>query len=93
MSTTEAFTIDGDILARVVNPNRGDLPQDLATVVLKFDFTSDDRDKMKALAEKARNGELSEQEQAELDGFVRVGQFISMMKSKARVSLQSRPSA
>ena len=79
---------DAEIFARVVNPECGDLPPDLAEVVLKLDFQPSDRATMHALAEKASLGELTEAEQEMLDGFIRVGHFLGMLKSKARVSLK-----
>lgn len=88
MSTSDTSSIDADILSRVIHPDDGDLPPELAQAVLKLDFCADDRYLMEQLAQKAREGELTEQEQAQLDSFVRVGHFISIMKSKARVSLE-----
>jgi hypothetical protein len=50
-----------------------------------------DRARMEALAEKARAGTLTTEEQVELDAYERVGHFLSLLKSKARISLsQSR---
>ena len=45
-----------------------------------------------ALAERANNGELSEEEQAEYEAFINAGDFISILKLKARRHLDSKPS-
>lgn len=93
MSTTEAFTIDGDILARVVNPDQGDLPLDLAQAVLRYEFAPADRRRMHELAEKSSSDTLTERERDQMEAYIRVGHFLSLLKSKARVSLRNQPAA
>lgn len=83
LSNTEA-----DILARAIAPGQPTLPSDTAQVILAFDFAQEDRERMNGLAEKARAGTLSPEEQAEIDCYERVGHFLSLLRSKARVSLQ-----
>lgn len=88
MSTFDTYIPDAEIFARVVNPERGDLPPEMAAMVLNLDFPPADRSTMQALSEKASQGELTESEREMLDGFIRVGHFLGMLKSKARVSLK-----
>jgi hypothetical protein len=43
---------------------------------------------MNQLAQKARDGTLTAEEQVEIDCYERVGHFLSLLRSKARLSLQ-----
>jgi hypothetical protein len=56
--------------------------------VLAIGFSDEDRRRVDALSQKARDGALTETEQDELDSYERVGHFLSLLKSKARRSLQ-----
>jgi len=93
MSTFDTYIPDAEIFARVVNPEQGDLPPEMAEMVLNLDFQPSDRKTMQILSEKASQGELTESEREMLDGFIRVGHFLGMLKSKARVSLKNKPNA
>jgi hypothetical protein len=77
------------ILDRLIDPARPTLSPDAAQSILRIEFKQEDRDRMTQLAEKAREGSLTADEQAEIDSYERIGHFLSLMKSKARVSLRS----
>jgi hypothetical protein len=79
---------EAEILSRVIAPEAPTLPPDAAMILLSFDFPKEDRDRMEQLAEKAREGTLSAEEQAEIDCYERVGHFLSLLRSKARLSLK-----
>ena len=79
---------DAEILARVISPERPMLSPHAAREVLKLSFSDADRERMAALAVKARDGTLSADEQAEAAGFERISSLLGLMKSKARRSLQ-----
>jgi uncharacterized protein YnzC (UPF0291/DUF896 family) len=83
-----ATTNEADILSRVIAPEEPTLPPDTARIILTFDFGKEDRDRMNLLAEKAREGTLTAEEQAEIDCYERVGYFLSLLRSKARISLK-----
>lgn len=82
---------EAEILSRVIAPGEPTLPPDTATIILTFDFGREDRDRMNQLAEKARAGTLTVEEQAEIDCYERVGHFLSLLRSKARLSLKPDP--
>lgn len=84
---------DAAILARVIDPQSAGLPSDVAQSMLKWEFDEQDRRRMAELAEKAREGTLSEQEQTEIDGFIRVGNMISLIHAQAKLSLQRQGKA
>jgi uncharacterized protein YnzC (UPF0291/DUF896 family) len=79
---------EAEILSRVIAPEEPTLPPDTAKIILTFDFGKEDRDRMNLLAEKAREGTLTAEEQAEIDCYERVGHFLSLLRSKARLSLK-----
>jgi hypothetical protein len=82
---------EAEILSRVIAPGEPTFPPDTAKIILTFDFGKEDRERMNQLAEKAREGTLTAEEQVELDCYERVGHFLSLLQSKARISLQQAP--
>jgi hypothetical protein len=86
LSTTETA-----ILARVVLPDAATLTPVVAQSVLAMEFIEADRHRMNEFSAKAREGSLTEDDQRELDSYERVGHFLSLLKSKARRSLQPKP--
>ncbi len=82
---------EAEILSRVIAPGEPTFPPDTAKIILTFDFRKEDRERMDQLAEKAREGTLTAEEQAEIDCYERVGHFLSLLRSKARLSLQQAP--
>ena len=81
------------ILGRVLRPERGDLPRETAKWLLEVDFDRDDRERIAALYEKAREGTLTEEEDAELEDYGDVGRLLEMLKAKAKASLKSAGTA
>ena len=81
------------MLSRVIGSEDGSWPKEAAESILQFAFPQTDRERMNSLAEKARAGQLDPQEQSELDGYMRVGRFLELIKAKARLSLARRASA
>ena len=59
----------------------------VARYLLSLDFEPEDVDRMNQLAERAREGELSAEEEAELDSYLHVNDLIVVLQSKARRSL------
>jgi hypothetical protein len=79
---------EAEILSRVIAPEAPTLFPDTAKILLSFDFPKEDRDRMEQLAEKAREGMLTSEEQIEIDCYERVGHFLSLLRAKARISLR-----
>jgi len=67
------------------------LAPDVARAILALDFPPQDKAHLRSLAAKARAGELSELEQAELDTYGQLGSIVSILKSKARIALRETP--
>src|SRR5882724_3690424 len=64
------------------------LAAEVARAILALEFPPEDKALLRALAAKARAGELTELEQAELDTYGQLGSIVSVLKSKARVALR-----
>lgn len=74
---------------RLFDPTGGELSTDVARYILTLSFPSPDVDRMNELAKKASFGTLTLEEHIELDNYERVGQVLSLMKSKARKALKN----
>lgn len=79
--------IEAEILTRVISPGDPLPARQVAEAILALGFKPQDTARMEFLAEKAREGTLNRDEQAEADSYERIGHFVSLLKSKARRSL------
>jgi hypothetical protein len=77
-----------DIWGRVVIPGRGAITPEVAKLLLKITFSEEDQGRITALLEKNREDVLTPDEQEELEEFVRLDAFLSIIQSKARLSLK-----
>jgi len=78
------------ILARLIQIGQEELSRGAAEYLLSIRFDDRDMARMNELSELARQGNLTSEEQAELDSYLHVGNLIGVMQSKARRTLQSR---
>jgi hypothetical protein len=78
---------DADILNEVVAPERPGLPAEAARCFLSLRFSDSARERIRQLLEANNRGDVTAEERAELDKFLRVGQFLDLLQAKARVSL------
>jgi Ran GTPase-activating protein (RanGAP) involved in mRNA processing and transport len=76
------------ILSRVIQPDAGDWPQAAAEAILRIGFNETDRDHMTALLEKAKAGDLTDDESEVLENYRHIGKLLELMKSRARRSLE-----
>lgn len=76
------------ILGRLIRPERDDLSPEAARSILQLAFDEQDRARMHELALKAQLGELTAEEQAEIESYRRIGRLVDLMHSKARRSLK-----
>ena len=86
--STAAANIEAEILSRIIAPGKPELPVNTAEMILALEFPREDRERLDQLAEKAREGTLTGEEQLEIDAYERVGSFLSLLRSKARISLK-----
>ena len=77
------------ILSRIIEPDKPKLPLALARQVLQWKFPQEDRQRMLILLEKAKKNRLTLAEKIEAERYERIGHFLSILKSKARISLKA----
>jgi hypothetical protein len=76
-----------DIFRRVVDPEEPFLSAEAARGIMRLDFSGADRERMNELAARNREGRISPAEEQELSNYIRVGQILGILQSKARRSL------
>lgn len=74
-----------------MQPAKGGLSPALAQYVLSLAFTDRLKERYRELSDKAQSGTLTPAEEAELDEYLSTDVFISILQSKARVSLKNNP--
>jgi hypothetical protein len=79
------------IFGRLFANGRQPLTPELARHVLTLGFSDEDRTRMHELAVKNQAGQLSPPEAAELDSYIKVGDLVAILQSKARKFLKTRP--
>jgi uncharacterized protein YnzC (UPF0291/DUF896 family) len=80
-------TTETAILSRAIDPAQASWSPAAACSILDIKLTQEDAKRHDELAEKARQGTLSEEEAAELRNYGQVGRILELMKAKAKVSL------
>ncbi len=91
-STHRKGNSEAAIFARLWDARETGLSPELARHVLKLQFLDEDKARMHELAVKNQEGKLSPQEQEELDNFVKVGDLVAILQSKARKVLKKASS-
>lgn len=89
MNTENRQSDDSLIWARAIEFEQP-LSSVAARALLKVRFSQRHVDKMNALAAKARAGSLTSNEQLDLDTYERLGSFLDILHSKARMALKAR---
>jgi hypothetical protein len=87
------MVVRASILERIMEPGRGGFSQEFAREVLKFGFPPADHARYRELSEKAQTESLTEEEGAELDDYLNVNDFLTILKAKAEASLRKKGSA
>lgn len=83
---------EADILDEMVTPNGADFSPEGARALLALQFTPTATSRINELAEKNQCDALSPAEREEMEKFMRVGNFLSIIKAKARLSLARQTS-
>lgn len=84
-----SLNTEADLLRRVVDPQRAGWSPEAAQSILALSFSQEDQARATELAEKAGTGQLTLEEQREMESYRHVGRFLELVKSRARLSLQS----
>ena len=80
--------LDSRIMAEVVEAQEGDFELDVARAIVRLHFSDAQNEQMRELANKNNRGELTEEERDKLESYRRVGNFLALLQSKARLSLK-----
>jgi hypothetical protein len=88
MLTAELTETEGAIWSRLIEPGKPMLSIPAARGILELEFPEADKARMRELAAKARLGELTAEEESEIDIYGRVGSVLSILRSKARKTLR-----
>ena len=91
LQTTQAT--EGAIWSRLLQPGSKMLSLGAARSILRLDFAAEDKERMRELAAKARDGSLTAAEQEEIRNYERVGNLLALMKSRARQRLKKASSS
>jgi hypothetical protein len=87
-STLSSSRTASAIWSRIVKADQANLTPELARIILKFGFDPEDHRRIEELSAKAQKGTLTPDERAELEEYVRVNTQLTILQSKARLSLK-----
>jgi hypothetical protein len=90
MLKTKGSAAEVAIWTRIIEPEKNRLSRQAARSLLEFTFSERDKARMNELAERNREGLLTADERQELEGYVKVGDVLSLIHLKARKSLKDK---
>jgi hypothetical protein len=76
------------LVDRVLGPLTEQLGMESAQKIVSFDIPPDVQERVRALGARSSSGTLTEQERAEYEGYVTVGNVLGLLKSRARLLLK-----
>ena len=88
MSQTRVPSNEAPIVGRLIKPDHGDFSPAAARELVSLQFGDEDRARMRELSRKAQDGTLTASEQAEVENYRRVGYWLGVLWSRARLSLK-----
>jgi hypothetical protein len=74
---------------KLIRPDENGLTPEAARSLLQISFSDNDVARMNELAQKNREGNLSDEERRELEAYVKVGDVLSLIHLKARKSVKN----
>jgi hypothetical protein len=81
-------TTDAAIVGRLDKPDHSDFSVEAAREILSIQLSDADQTRMQELSRKAQEGTLTPSEQGEVESYRRVGYWLGILWSKARLSLK-----
>jgi hypothetical protein len=79
------------VWARLMQAQTTHLSPEAAEYLLSIELAESDRNRMEQLAERSEAGILTDEERAEFEGYVHVGNLLAVMQSNAWVVLGLKP--
>lgn len=87
MSKIAEHDTESEILKKVIEADRGGMAPEAARAFLSYRFDETAIARINALAEKNRQGTLTEAERTLLESYLGVGNFLNLLHAKARCAL------
>jgi hypothetical protein len=88
MQQTNVPTTDAAIIGRIGKPDRSDFSPETAREILSIQLSAEDQEHMQELSLKVQEGKLTPTEQSEVESYRRIGYWLGILWSKARLSLK-----
>jgi hypothetical protein len=82
---------EATVWARLMRAQTTRLSPEAAEYLLSIKLAESDRNRMERLAERSEAGILTDEERAEFEGYLHVGNLLAVMQSKARAVLGRKP--
>jgi hypothetical protein len=79
-------TSGATIFSRIFESSGEGISSELARYILALGFSTEDRARVRELAAKNRQGDISDQELEELDNYITAGDILAIWQSKARLA-------
>lgn len=83
-----ALSSEAAIFGRVLQNSKGAMSKELARYLIALEFIEEDKARMHELAVKNQAGALPKDEQEVLENYVRIGNLLATLQSKARQRLK-----
>jgi hypothetical protein len=90
MPIAEPPTSDALIFSRLLINGKNGLSPAVARHILNVTFTAEDKARIHELAVKNQEGKISPNELQELDSYIKAGDLLALLKSRARVALKKK---
>jgi hypothetical protein len=88
MQQTRLASSEAAIVGRLIKPDNGDFSAEAAHELLSLRFGDEDQARLRELSLKAQEDTLTASEQAEVETYRRVGYWLGVLWSRARLSLK-----
>jgi hypothetical protein len=90
MATAQGITgsTEAAIIARIVHPEKADLPEDIARGFLRLSLDQSDLDRLHELVVKNQDDALTPTEKTELQSYLRISLLVDLMHAKAHSTLK-----
>jgi hypothetical protein len=86
MSAVTSPTNQTEIFARSLDRRREWISPEVARFFQELELSTDDNARLEELAEKARQGTLTAQDEQDLEEYRRVGRLVELMRLKGRLA-------
>ncbi len=90
VQSTDQDTSEAAIFGRLFTNGKQTLTLDLARHVLGMGFSAEEKARVHELAVKNQEGRIEPEELRELDSYIKVGDILAILQSKARKILKAK---